>query len=92
MGMYLNPDNVNFKATLTRPIYVDKTGMISVINDFIATDNKYVCVSRPRRFGKTIATNMLVAYYSKGCDSRALFAPYKISSASDFESISISLM
>ena len=85
MGIYLNPDNVNFKATLTRPIYVDKTGMISVINHFMATDNKYVCVSRPRRFGKTIATNMLTAYYSKGCDSRELFAPYKISAASDFE-------
>ena len=85
MGIYLNPDNVNFKATLTRPIYVDKTGMISVINHFMATDNKYLCVSRPRRFGKTIAGNMLCAYYSKGCDSRELFAPYKISSDSDFE-------
>jgi hypothetical protein len=86
MGIYLNPDNVNFKATLTRPIYVDKTGMISVINQFMATDNKYVCVSRPRRFGKTITTNMLAAYYSKGCDSKDLFAPYKIASAPDFES------
>ena len=37
MGIYLNPDNVNFKATLTRPIYVDKTGMISVVNGFMAT-------------------------------------------------------
>ena len=86
MGIYLNPDNVNFKATLTRPVYVDKTGMISVINQYMATDNKYICVSRPRRFGKTIATNMLAAYYSKGCDSRELFTPYKISSAPDFES------
>ena len=85
MGIYLNPDNVNFKATLTRPIYVDKTGMISVINHFMATDNKYLCVSRPRRFGKTIAGNMLCAYYSKGCDSKELFAPYKISSDPDFE-------
>ena len=86
MGIYLNPDNENFKATLRRPIYVDKTAMISVINQFIATDNKYVCVSRPRRFGKTIATNMLSAYYSKGCDSRGLFAPYKIASSPDFGS------
>lgn len=85
MGIYLNPDNVNFKATLTRPIYVDKTEMISVINHFMATDNKYLCVSRPRRFGKTIAGNMLCAYYSKGCDSKELFAPYKIFSDPDFE-------
>ena len=86
MGIYLNPDNENFKATLTREIYVDKTQMISQINHFMATDNKYICVSRPRRFGKTIAGNMLAAYYSKGCDSRQLFSPYKISSVFDFES------
>lgn len=49
MGIYLNPDNENFKATLTRKIYVDKTMMIAVINEFMATDNKYLCVSRPCR-------------------------------------------
>lgn len=86
MGIYLNPGNENFKATLTRPIYVDKTEMISVINRFIATDNKYICISRPRRFGKTITGNMLAAYYSKGCDSRELFSPYKVSVNADFES------
>lgn len=85
MGIYLNPDNENFKATLTREIYVDKTEMISVINHFMATDNKYICVSRPRRFGKTITGNMLSAYYSKGCDSKELFSPYKIAKAPDFE-------
>ena len=86
MGIYLNPDNENFKATLTRKIYVDKTMMIAVINEFMATDNKYLCVSRPRRFGKTIAGNMLAAYFSKGADSRAVFAPYKIAFDPSFES------
>ncbi|MBO4440357.1 MAG: AAA family ATPase [Spirochaetaceae bacterium] len=86
MGIYLNPDNENFKATLTRKIYVDKTMMIAIINEFMATDNKYLCVSRPRRFGKTIAGNMLSAYFSKGADSRALFTPYKIASDPGFES------
>ena len=86
MGIYLNPDNENFRATLTRKIYVDKTMMISVINEFMSTDNKYLCVSRPRRFGKTIAGNMLSAYFSKGADSRDVFAPYKISSDPSFES------
>ena len=86
MGIYLNPDNENFKDILRREIYVDKTEMISVINHFIDTDNKYVCVSRPRRFGKTIAGNMLCAYYSKGCDSHELFEPYKIAKSPDFES------
>lgn len=49
MGIYLNPDNENFKATLTRKIYVNKTMMIAGINEFMATDNKYLCVSRPCR-------------------------------------------
>ena len=86
MGIYLNPGNENFKETLTRPIYVDKTEMISVINHFMATDNKYICISRPRRFGKTITGNMLAAYYSKGCDSRKVFEPYKIAAKKDFKS------
>ena len=59
--------------------------LISVLNDFIDNDNKYICVSRPRRFGKTIASNMLCAYYSKGCDSREMFKKLKISKAKNFE-------
>lgn len=85
MGLYLNPNNENFRRTLTREIYVDKTMMISKINHLMATDNTYICVSRPRRFGKTIAGNMLSAYYSKGAASRELFAPYKIAKEPDFE-------
>lgn len=86
MGIYLNPNNENFTRTTKRDIYVDKTMMISVLNRFMETDNTYICVSRPRRFGKTIAGNMLSAYYSKGADSRKLFAPYKISRDPGFES------
>ena len=86
MGIYLNPNNDNFKKITRAEIYVDKTMMISVLNGFMETAREYVCVSRPRRFGKTIAGNMLSAYYSKGCDSRGLFAPYKISGDKSFES------
>ena len=86
MGIYLNPNNDNFTRSTKREIYVDKTMMISVLNNFIETDRTYVCISRPRRFGKTIAGNMLSAYFSKGCDSRSLFAPYKISKDPSFES------
>ena len=50
MGIYLNPGNENFRQILSSGIYVDKTGMISVTNKYIDTGNKYVCVSRPRRF------------------------------------------
>ena len=86
MGIYLNPSNDNYTATTTREIFVDKTMMLSVLNQFIKNDNKYICVSRPRRFGKTIAGNMICAYYSKGCDSRSLFEPLKISKDESFES------
>jgi len=85
MGIYLNPGNENFKGTLKADIYVDKTMMIDVINRFIDKENKYICISRPRRFGKTIAGNMLAAYYSGGCDSKELFSGLKISETKDFE-------
>lgn len=84
MGIYLNPENENFKEILRSEIYVDKTMMISKINRFMDTNNKYICVSRPRRFGKTYASNMLSAYYSRGCDSRDLFAGLKISASPDY--------
>ena len=84
MGIYLNPGNDNFKAAMSRSIYVDKTMMISVLNDFMKADDKYLCVSRPRRFGKTIASNMIASYYSKGCDSKEIFSKCKIAESPMF--------
>lgn len=86
MGIYLNPGNENF-ADVVNPanIYVDKTMMLDIMNQYIARGNKYVCVSRPRRFGKTIAQNMIAAYYSKGCDSREIFKGKKISQVDGYE-------
>ncbi len=77
MGIYLNPNNANFSETLRRPIFVDKTMILKTLNRFIDQQNKYICVSRPRRFGKTIAGNIISSYYSKGCDSRELFSNLK---------------
>lgn len=85
MGIYLNPRNENFKEMSRQKTYVDKTMMISAVNEIMDTGNKYICISRPRRFGKTIAGNMLSAYYSKGCDSRTLFSTFKIASDPGFE-------
>ena len=85
MGIYLNPSNAGFKKTLAGNIFVDKSMLISELNKFIDSGNQYVCVSRPRRFGKTIATNMMCAYYSKGCDSREIFSKMKISKAKNYE-------
>ena len=84
MGIYLNPGNEKFLEAVQSPIYVDKTGLIQYTNSVVQTLQKYVCVSRPRRFGKSMAANMLTAYYSKGCDSRKLFAGLKIAESENF--------
>ncbi len=84
MGTYLNPGNGAFaRAVKTR--YIDKTGLIGVINGTIDTARNLTCVSRPRRFGKSYAAQMLCAYYDRTVDSRELFAPWKISTQQDYE-------
>ena len=85
MGLYLNQNNILFSKDVNSEIYVDKTLLIEQTNRCINTNNQYVCISRPRRFGKSMAANMLTAYYSRGCDSKELFAPYKISRAESFK-------
>ncbi|MCM1183483.1 MAG: ATP-binding protein [Roseburia sp.] len=85
MGIYLNPDNEGFRESIRSEIYVDKTGLIACTNKWLSTKEKFICVSRPRRFGKSMALQMLAAYYSCGCDSRALFKGYKIEREKSFE-------
>ena len=86
MGIYLSPGNDLFYSTVTySEIYVDKTMLISFTNKCLFGENKEICVSRPRRFGKSMAENMLTAYYSKGCDSRELFSKFQIAQTPDFE-------
>ncbi len=85
MGIYLNPGNIDFQKSLNSEIYVDKTELIKYTNKVINTEQQNVCVSRPRRFGKSMAANMLVAYYSRGCDSKEMFSSYKIADDLSFE-------
>ena len=84
MGTYLNPGNDIF-SKVVKSDYVDKTDMIGLINGAIDTGKNLICVSRPRRFGKSYAARMLCAYYDKFCDSHALFENLKISNNSSFE-------
>jgi len=72
MGTYLNPGNEGFREILQSE-YVDKTGLIALINKNVGTMEKLACVSRPRRFGKSYAAKMLCAYYDCSCDSHGLF-------------------
>lgn len=73
MGKYLNPSNKGFKIARNSKIYVDKTGLIKHTNSVLDTEQRFICVSRPRRFGKTMAAQMLLAYYCKAYDSSNLF-------------------
>ncbi len=85
MGIYLNPGNDGFRRAVRSEIYVDKTGLIAWTNKYLDTEQQYICVSRPRRFGKSMALNMLAAYYSCGSDSRELFTGRNIESDPTYE-------
>ena len=76
MGMYLNPGNSSFSRIL-KTDYIDKTGLIALINKRVDTEHSLICVSRPRRFGKSYAARMLCAYYDSTCDSRSLLDKVK---------------
>ncbi len=84
MGFYLNPGNQGFWESVRSKIYVDKTNLIACTNGLINTKEKFICVSRPRRFGKSMTLEMLAAYYSCGCDSAELFHGLKIEKDNTF--------
>ena len=84
MGIYINKGNEGFQSAL-RSEYVDKTGLIALINKTLNTEKRFSCVTRSRRFGKTMAAKMLLAYYDRSCDSRILFADLEIAKDTSFE-------
>lgn len=84
MGIYLNPGSDKFQEALRSAIYVDKSGMIAYTNRIFKSSNKYICVSRPRRFGKSMAANMLSAYYDRTVDGSMVFRELDIAGDADF--------
>lgn len=85
MGRYLNPGNEAFKISVSSEIYVDKSNLISFTNKRLGQEKRYICVSRPRRFGKSMTANMLCAYYDKSCNSKDLFHHLNIFQNEKFE-------
>lgn len=85
MGRFLNPGNEMFQRALNSQIYVDKSGLIAHLNQILGSEQCSVCVSRPRRFGKSMSANMLVAYYDRSCDSRAQFEGLEVVGDPSFE-------
>lgn len=74
MGLYLNPGKDSYLEAVNSQIFIDKSEMIAFLNSVVKTKQKYVSVSRPRRFGKTMAADMICAYYDRDADSRDLFS------------------
>ena len=85
MGSFLNPGTKGFRESLNSAIYIDKSGLLAVSNSVLNTKQKYMCVSRPRRFGKSMAMDMLAAYYTCGENTHALFDGLKISADDSYE-------
>ena len=84
MGIYLNPGNEKFAQCVNSEIYIDKTGLIRYCSRVMNSMQKYICMSRPRRFGKSVAADMLAAFYSRGCDSKKLFKGKILENADSF--------
>lgn len=83
MSFCINPGNGEF-SEIRKGEYIDKSGLVSVVNKTIGTERRLSCVSRPRRFGKTYAANLLAAYYDKSCDSSSLFDDLQVSSDENY--------
>lgn len=84
MGTFINTGNAGFQSARNGE-YVDKSGLIAIVNSTLNTERRFSCVTRSRRFGKSMAAKMLCAYYDKSCDSRALFADLAIAKDASFE-------
>ena len=84
MGTYINLGNAGFQRA-RKGEYVDKSGLIAIINDTLSSEREFSCVTRCRRFGKSMAAKMLCAYYDHSCDSRSLFADLEIAQHPTFE-------
>ena len=84
MGSFINIGNEGF-VSVRNGEYVDKSGLIGIVNNTLFTRKRFSCITRSRRFGKSMAAEMLCAYYDQSCDSRNLFADLEIAKAPNFE-------
>ena len=83
VGIYLNPGAGRFLTARSSKIYVDKTALLGELDAVFGTEQRFVCVSRPRRFGKTMVANMVCAYYDRTVADE-VFDGLAIAQAEDF--------
>lgn len=86
MGMYLNSISPYYlyKSEFSRPYFVDKSEVLKELIPFVFQGNSYICVTRPRRFGKTVMANMIGAFFGKGEDASEIFDNLKISQEENY--------
>lgn len=81
MGIYLNGTSAYalYKGETTKPYFVDKTQLLEKLFPLVDSGNNHICITRPRRFGKTVMANMIASFFSKGCDAQNVFQNLLIS-------------
>ena len=84
MGIYLNPGADAYRSAIQSEIYIDKSGLLAYLNRMLGTEQRYLCISRPRRFGKSMAANMISAYYDRTTDAAELFQRMEIAGDTHF--------
>ena len=85
MGFFVNPSEEMLRISFNSRIYVDKSMILHELNQLLNTEDRFICVARPRRFGKSMAGNMIAAYYGKNANSRPILEKLKIAQTDDFE-------
>ena len=86
MGIYLNSLSAHtlYRNEMRKPYFVDKTAMLEELFPLIREGSNYICVTRPRRFGKTVIANMISSFFGKGADSHEIFDRLSIADAKEY--------
>ena len=86
MGTYLNSITpyTLYKSESLSPYFVDKTLMLRELFPYVSAGNRHICITRPRRFGKTIMANMISSFFQKASDSSEVFDSLTISQVDDY--------
>lgn len=86
MGTYLDSASAYtlYRSETEAPYFVDKTMLLAELFPLVRSGNRHICITRPRRFGKTVAANMVSAFFGKGADSRELFSSLQVAQVPGF--------
>ncbi len=88
MGSYLDSTIAYtlYKDETVKPYFVDKTGLLEELIPLVNQGSSYVCITRPRRFGKTVMANMIASFFSRVCDASGIFDSLRIAACESYYS------